>query len=59
MKKSKNITVVGLGYVGLVTAICFVNMGSNVIGFDKSKEKIENLNKNIIDFYEPNLKRCY
>lgn len=55
MENNKNITVVGLGYVGLVTAVCFANMGYNVIGIDKEKKKIEKLNKNIIDFYEPYL----
>lgn len=54
--KKKNITIVGLGYVGLVTAVCFSNMGYNVVGLDISKEKVKKLNEGMIDFYEPELK---
>lgn len=54
--KKKNITIVGLGYVGLVTAVCFSNIGYNVVGLDISKEKVKKLNDGMIDFYEPELK---
>lgn len=56
MNNRINITIVGLGYVGLVTAVCFSNMGYHVIGLDISKDKVEKLKKGIIDFYEPGLK---
>lgn len=50
------ITVVGTGYVGLVTAAVFAKLGHHVWGLDIDKEKIKNLKNQRIPFFEPQLK---
>jgi len=49
------ITFVGHGYVGLVTAAIFADLGNTVWVIGHTKEKIENLKKGIIPIYEPTL----
>ena len=50
------ICVIGMGYVGLVSAACFADLGNNVWCVDKNNKKINLLNNNQIPFFEPGLK---
>ena len=50
------ITIVGTGYVGLVSGTCFAEFGVNVVCVDKDHEKIRKLRKGVIPIFEPGLK---
>ena len=52
-----NITVIGTGYVGLVTGACFSKMGNKVYCVDIDESKIEMLKNNVMPIFEPHLER--
>lgn len=51
----KQICVIGVGYVGLVTAACFSDLGNRVVALDINEERIEGLKRGEMPIYEPGL----
>jgi UDPglucose 6-dehydrogenase len=49
------VTVIGTGYVGLVTGTCLSELGNDVVCLDKAAEKIRSLQNGIVPIYEPGL----
>ncbi len=53
--KSFDLAVIGAGYVGLVSAACFAELGKRVLLIDRKKNRVERLKRGITPFYEPGL----
>jgi UDPglucose 6-dehydrogenase len=49
------IIVLGTGYVGLVSGVCFADLGIKVVCIDQNRKKIDQLNGHIMPIYEPGL----
>ena len=47
--------MIGTGYVGLVSGVCFSDLGNTVYCVDKDVNKINSLNKGLVPIYEPGL----
>ncbi len=54
-----NITVVGTGYVGLVTGTCFAETGNQVVCVDIDKQKVERMKNGEVPIYEPGLELLF
>ncbi|MBM4128735.1 MAG: UDP-glucose/GDP-mannose dehydrogenase family protein [Nitrospira sp.] len=52
-----HIGIIGMGYVGLVTAACFAEFGVFVTCVDKDKKRIKSLKDGLVPFYEPGLEQ--
>ena len=50
------ISVIGCGYVGLVTGSCLANLGNDVICMDIDLERVAGLSKGVLPIFEPGLR---
>lgn len=50
-----NISIIGTGYVGLVTGVCFAERGNRVVCVDVDEERVKNINASISPIYEKGL----
>lgn len=50
-----NITIIGVGYVGLVTGTCLADLGHQVVCLDRHPDRVASLKKGKVHFYEPGL----
>jgi UDPglucose 6-dehydrogenase len=55
--KLNRIAIVGLGYVGLTTALCFASRGMNAVGVDVDTSRIDAINSKRLPIHEPGLER--
>ena len=55
MREKRPIGVIGVGWVGLVTATCFAQLGHRVFARDIVAEKVESLRRGEVPFHEPGL----
>ena len=53
--KNFRISIIGMGYVGLCTAVGFASKKNNIIAVDNDTEKIASINKATSPIHEPNL----
>ncbi len=51
----REICVIGVGYVGLVTGACLADLGNHVVCLNRNKKKSDNLKRGILPIYEPGL----
>jgi len=51
----REICVIGVGYVGLVTGACLADLGNHVVCLNRNQEKCDNLKQGILPIYEPGL----
>ena len=49
------VSIIGMGYVGLCTAVGFASKGNKVVTVDNNQEKVSSINNGISPFYEPGL----
>ena len=54
-----NLTVIGTGYVGLVTGTCLADMGNNVTCVDIDERKVQSMTEGMVPIYEPNLEELF
>lgn len=56
---SRRISVIGLGYLGLVHAVCLAHEGFDVVGIDVDRQRIIDLQRGTLPFYEPGLDELF